>query len=150
MSEPRDAEQRTVPPDGRPPEVQPAWRGDFPVDWPQDQYVGRRDFTKFMVLTSFAFVVGQICIGIANWFRSRRPKPPKEQIATLQQVQQLKPGEVKTFHYPSENDPCLLVRLPDGEKGEPRYAAYDQRCTHLSCGVIPDPKEPDKLFCPCH
>ena len=69
MLEPRDAEQRTVAPDGKPPEAQPSWRGDFPVDWPQDQYVGRREFTKFMVLTSFAFVVGQICIGIGNWFR---------------------------------------------------------------------------------
>src|SRR5207302_11462091 len=113
MLEPRDAEQRTVAPDGRPPEVQPSWRGDFPVDWPQDQYVGRREFTKFMVLTSFAFVVGQICIGIDNWFRSRRPKPPKEQIATPQLVKELKPDVAKTFHYSSKNDPCLLVRLPD-------------------------------------
>ena len=149
MLEPRDAEQRTVAPDGKPPESQPSWRGDFPVDWPQDQYVGRRDFTKFMVLTSFAFVVGQICIGIGNWFRSRRPKPEAQKVATLRQVQDLKPGEVQQFHYPGENDPCLLVRLADdGQK--PRFVAYDQRCTHLSCGVIPDPHEPDKLFCPCH
>jgi Rieske Fe-S protein len=138
-----------VAPDGRPPEAQPAWRGDFPVDWPQDQYVGRREFTKFMVLTSFAFVIGQICIGIGNWFRSRRPKPDAQKVATLREIKELEPGKVKTFHYPSENDPCLLVRLAD-DAGKPRWAAYDQRCTHLSCGVIPDPKEPDKLFCPCH
>src|SRR5947209_7964652 len=149
MIEQRDAEQRTAAPDGRPPEVQPPWRSDFPVDWPQDQYVGRREFTKFMVLTSFAFVIGQICIGIGNWFRSRRPKPEPQKVATLQEVKELEPGKVKTFHYPSENDPCLLVRLAD-DAGRPRYVAYDQRCTHLSCGVIPDPKEPDKLFCPCH
>ena len=161
MLEPRDAEQRTVAPDGRPPEAQPSWRGDFPVDWPQDQYVGRREFTKFMVLTSFAFVVGQICIGIGNWFRSRRPKPDakpvvtpengQEVTVTLDKVRQMKPGEVKTFHYPEENDPCLLVRLAGEEGGKPRCAAYDQRCTHLSCDVIPDPHEPqEKLFCPCH
>src|SRR5579875_3286117 len=31
----------------------PAWRQDFPIDWPQDHYVARRDFTKFLVLTAF-------------------------------------------------------------------------------------------------
>ena len=55
----RDAEQVTVAPDGRPMEQQPAWRTDFPIDWPQDHYVERRDFMKFMVLTSLAFTVGQ-------------------------------------------------------------------------------------------
>ena len=55
---PRDAEQITVPPDGRPLEAQPAWRQDFPIDWPQDAYVERRDFVKFLVLTSLAFTVG--------------------------------------------------------------------------------------------
>src|SRR3954447_21047700 len=100
MLEPRDAEQRTVAPDGRPPEAQPAWRGDFPVDWPQDQYVARRDFTKFMVLTSFAFVVGQICIGIQNWFRSRRPRPAERKVASLEQVRRMPAGEAMPFNYP--------------------------------------------------
>src|SRR5205823_4088402 len=44
-------ESITVPPDGKPDDQQPAWRRDFPIDWPQDHYVSRRDFTKFMVLT---------------------------------------------------------------------------------------------------
>ena len=29
-------EQITIAPDFRPAEVQPAWRQDFPIDWPQD------------------------------------------------------------------------------------------------------------------
>ncbi len=149
MIEPRDTEQRTVPPDGKLPEEQPAWRSDFPVDWPQDQYVGRRDFTKFMVLTSFAFFLGQLWIGISNWFRRRRPALEPRKVATLEQVKELEPGQALTFHYPTEDDPCLLVRLPD-QGGACRYAAYDQRCTHLSCGVIPDPHAPDQLLCPCH
>jgi len=149
MIDPRDAEQRTVAPDSRPAEQQPAWRGDFPIDWPQDQYVSRREFTKFMVLTSFAFVLGQIWIGIQNWFNRRRPKPAAKKVATLKQVRELNPGAALPFRYPSDEDPCLLLRLPD-DAGQVRYAAYDQRCTHLSCGVIPDPHAPDKLFCPCH
>jgi Rieske Fe-S protein len=149
MIDPRDAEERTVAPDGRPAEQQPGWRGDFPIDWPQDQYVARRDFTKFMVLTSFAFVLGQIWIGVRNWFRSRRASPAAKKVATLKQVRELAPGEALPFRYPGEDEPCLLLRLPD-DGGKPRYVAYDQRCTHLSCGVIPAPGAPDRLFCPCH
>jgi hypothetical protein len=58
-----DSEMITRPPDGRPMEDQPQWRQDFPVDWPQDTYVARRDFAKFMVLTSAAFTIGQLWIG---------------------------------------------------------------------------------------
>jgi hypothetical protein len=68
----RDPEQVTRPPDGRPIEVQPAWRTDFPIDWPQDAYIERRDFMKFMVLTSAALVVGQFWIAGQNWWRRRR------------------------------------------------------------------------------
>ena len=46
-------------PDGRPAEAQPQWRKDFPVDWPADQYLTRREFTKFLVLISAAATAGQ-------------------------------------------------------------------------------------------
>src|SRR5204862_4908509 len=97
MLEPRDAEQRTVAPDGRPPEEQPAWRGDFPIDWPQDQYVGRRDFTKFMVLTSLAFVAGQVWIGIQNWLRRGRGQLPlpAQLIARLDDIKNMPVGDVR-------------------------------------------------------
>ena len=48
----RERESITTAPDRSPEEQQPAWREDFPIDWPQDQYVERRDFMKFLVLTS--------------------------------------------------------------------------------------------------
>ena len=48
-------EQITIAPDLNKADEQPAWRQDFPIDWPQDQYVERRDFMKFLVLTSAAF-----------------------------------------------------------------------------------------------
>jgi Rieske Fe-S protein len=144
MSE-RDPEQRTVGPDGQPLDEQPAWRRDFPIDWPQDSYVGRRDFTKFLVLTSFAFVVGQICIGIRNWIRHRQGEPSRQQIATLDQISV---GGTLSFHYPEHHDNCLLLRPKEGP-----LLAYDQRCTHLSCGVIPewsDQLQDCRLDCPCH
>jgi Rieske Fe-S protein len=134
-------DQITLPPDGRPPEVQPQWRKDFPIDWPQDQYVARRDFAKFMVLTSFAFVVGQIWIGVQNFFRRRRGAPPIRQIATMQDIAV---GSTIVFNYPGEHDPCLLVRT-----GEQTLVAYSQSCTHLACAVVPRFDE-QRIHCPCH
>ncbi len=140
LSEP-DPELHTVPPDRRSMDDQPQWRSDFPVDWPQDQYVARRDFTKFLCLTSFAFVVGQFTIAIQNWIRRRRGKPPIAQVAELSKIAV---GQAVVFHYPNETEPCLLLRT-----GEDTLLAYSQKCTHLACAVVPD-KEPGRLLCPCH
>src|SRR3954466_14979955 len=79
----RESEQITVAPDGRPMAEQPAWRTDFPIDWPQDHYVERRDFMKFMVLTSLAFTVGQFWIAGQNWWRRRRGEPEIAAVAAL-------------------------------------------------------------------
>lgn len=134
-------EQITLPPDGRPIEDQPAWRQDFPIDWPQDQYVERRDFMKFMVLTSFAFTVGQFWIGAQNWWRTRHGLLATRRIASLDS---LPIGGSLVFEYPGEHDPCVLVRLADAE-----VVAYGQKCTHLSCAVVPKPEQ-GVLHCPCH
>ena len=134
-------EELTVAPDGRPLAEQPQWRHDFPIDWPQDQYVSRRDFTKFMVLTSFAFVVGQVWIMAQSILRRRQPPPPGQRIMALAN---LPVGGAKAFTYPQEQDTCLLVRLD-----ETTLVAYDQRCTHLSCAVIPQPEQ-KRFLCPCH
>ena len=134
-------DQITLPPDGRPPGAQPAWRKDFPVDWPQDQYVARRDFSKFMVLTSFAFVVGQIWIGVQNYFRRRRGTPPIQRITAVAEVPV---GGAITFNYPGPHDPCLLIR-PQADV----LLAYSQSCTHLSCAVVPR-VELGSIHCPCH
>lgn len=134
-------EQITIPPDGKSPGEQPKWRRDFPVDWPEDHYVARRDFTKFMVLTSFAFVVGQAWIVVQNFLRQRRGELPMRQIA---QLNQLAVGQSLTFDYPAEHDSCILVRT-----GENNFVAFSQKCTHLSCAVVPE-LEKKRFLCPCH
>ena len=146
-----DAETVTRPPDWRSMDVQPAWRKDFPIDWPQDHYVARRDFAKFMVLTSLAFFVGQVWIGVQNWWRRAAGRPPIRKVASLRD---LTIGEVLVFGYPHEKDKCLLIRVGEGPEG---LLAYSQKCTHLSCAVIPH-VEVDQLtgqvngqiVCPCH
>lgn len=136
-----DSERITTPPDGRPMEEQPKWRRDFPIDWPEDEYVSRRDLVKFMLLTSAAFVSGQFWIVLQNLFGGGEEPPPAQAIAT---VDELPVGGAKTFEYPEGSTSRLLVRL-----GEDEFAAYDQQCTHLLCPVLPELKE-GKLHCPCH
>jgi nitrite reductase/ring-hydroxylating ferredoxin subunit len=137
----RDPEMITRPPDGRPLHYQPQWRKDFPIDWPQDNYVARRDFAKFMVITSFAFAIGQIWIGLQNAWRRHRGTPPVQKIASLSS---LPVGGTLVFRYPGEHDTCILIR-PSADK----LLAYSQKCTHLSCAVIPDVTK-GVIRCPCH
>jgi Rieske Fe-S protein len=136
-----EREQITIAPDFAPAALQPAWRQDFPVDWPQDLYVERRDFMKFMVLTSAAFTVGQLWIGAQNWWRKRTGEAPIQRVVS---VDGLAVGGALVFTYPNEHDLCLLVRLSASE-----FVAFSQKCTHLSCAVIPRPSE-GSLYCPCH
>lgn len=139
ISLPQAPKQET--PDGLPPEAQPKWRRDFPIDWPQDHYVARRDFTKFLVLTSLAFAVGQVWIAAQNALRRRRGEPP---IARIMGLDEIGVGEARSFNYPGEHDSCILVRT-----GEETFVAYDNKCTHLLCPVLPD-VQAGRLKCPCH
>ena len=136
-----DSESLSAAPDGRPAAEQPKWRRDFPIDLPLDVYVARRDFTKFLILTSLAFTAGQFWIGVQNFFRKRRGEPALLRVAT---VDELPVGGAKTFAYPEAHDRCLLVRLEEN-----KFVAFSQACTHLSCAVVPEPQ--NKCFrCPCH
>jgi Rieske Fe-S protein len=137
----QDPEDVTRAPDERPMHEQPRWRRDFAIDWPEDNYVARRDFAKFLVLTSGAFVVGQAWIAAQSLIRSRRPPPGRMRIATLSA---LPLGSATMFAYPSAHDPCLLIRTRDD-----KLLAYSQKCTHLSCAVVPKLDE-GILHCPCH
>lgn len=134
-------EQLSTTPDGRPMEEQPKWRRDFPIDWPQDDFVARRDFTKFMVLTSFALLVGQGWILAQNFMRRREGRPEIRRIASLASIPV---GNAVVFDYPEPHDTCILVRT-----GEDRFVAYSQKCTHLACAVQPDLSK-GQFVCPCH
>lgn len=135
----RDDGERTYP-DGLPLSQQPQWKRDFPTDVPADQSLARREFTKFLTLTSGAFVAGQCWI--AGMSSLREPESyPEVRIADEAAVP---PGGVVEFRYPNEHEPCLLIRLKDG-----RLVAYNQKCPHLACAVIPQ-LDLNQLKCPCH
>jgi nitrite reductase/ring-hydroxylating ferredoxin subunit len=136
-----DRGQITIAPDFAPPAAQPAWRSDFPIDWPQDQYVERRDFMKFMVLISSAFATGQLWIAVQNWRRKRSGQLPVRRIASVADVAV---GAALVFAYPEAYDQRVLVRISESE-----FVAFSQKCTHLSCAVLARPSE-QIFYCPCH
>jgi Rieske Fe-S protein len=127
-------------PDHLPFEEQPYWRQDFATDVPEDDLVARREFVKFLVLTSGAFVAGQCWIAGTSLTEHTGPYPEKKIIS----AESVKPNDVVQFRYPTAADPCVLIRTGDG-----KLLAYSQKCTHLSCAVIPEP-EKGIIFCPCH
>ncbi len=124
----------------RRPSSAPLWQDEFPVFTADERYVGRRQFTKFLTLTSFAMFAGNLWI-LARSFFHRVPVYPELAVAALNEVPV---GGVKTFAYPTANDPCILVRT-----GSDSYVAYSQKCTHLSCAVYYSQKQ-NRLACPCH
>lgn len=118
----------------------PLWREEVPIFSADERYVNRRQFAKFLVLTSLGMFVGNVWILVKSWF-TREPAWPLREVARIGEVPV---GGVKLFRYPGAEDPCILVR-----HGEDEYAAYSQKCTHLSCAVY-YAREKDRLECPCH
>lgn len=119
---------------------EPLWREEVSFRQAEERYVGRRQFGRFLLLTSAAMFAGNVWI----WLRSKTRKLaelPRRAIAT---VGSIPVGGVALFNYPGPNDPCLLIR-----RGEDDYVAFEQKCTHLSCAVVYAP-ERDRLECPCH
>ncbi|MFW6068688.1 MAG: ubiquinol-cytochrome c reductase iron-sulfur subunit [Chloroflexota bacterium] len=136
-----ERDQITVPPDGRSPEEQPRWRQDFPIDWPQDEYIARRDFVKFLLLTSLAFTTGQFWLLGSSLLRRREGPPPMP----ISGSDDLAVGESIVFRYPEQDGAArILIRMD-----EETFVAYEQQCTHLTCPVIPD-VDNSELHCPCH
>lgn len=122
--------------------AQPKWREDFPIHWEDDEYVTRREFTKFLGLTSFALFLGTAWIAV--WERLRHWRPAARPAQRIANNAELTVGEVKLFRYPTLQDPCILIRIaPD------RFVAYSQLCTHLACPVVYE-GEKEQLRCPCH
>jgi nitrite reductase/ring-hydroxylating ferredoxin subunit len=116
------------------------WKSDFPIDWEKDHYVTRREMVKFLTLGSAFLVMANGVMAIAG--RLARPGTfQRKSVALLSAMPQ---NTSVLFRYPTEEDPCILVRDKRDE-----LVAYSQVCTHLSCAVVHRADE-GVLFCPCH
>jgi Rieske Fe-S protein len=119
----------------------PAWRDEFSYLKSEEQYVSRRQFTKFLVLTSFGFFAGNLWILARSWWKRSASPPAGVRIA---RVDEIPVDGVRLFRFPTAEDPCILVR-----SGEDTFVAFSQKCTHLSCAVFYE-KAGKRLACPCH
>jgi Rieske Fe-S protein len=124
----------------RKPSSAPLWQDEFSVFTADERYVNRRQFSKFLTLTSFGMLIGNLWI-LARSVLHRSPAYPQLPVAA---ADELAVGGVKIFAYPTAEDACILVRT-----GGDSYAAYSQKCTHLSCAVYYS-REQNRLECPCH
>ncbi len=120
----------------------PLWQQDFPINRGEELNNSRRQFLKFLGLTSLAFFTGTFGVALKAMFESQRTEQlPEMRVAS---VSDLVEGASLNFRYPEEGYPAILVHLPGG-----KFVAYEQRCTHLLCPVLYE-HERKRLFCPCH
>jgi Rieske Fe-S protein len=119
---------------------EPLWRDEFSIETATDSYVTRRQFSKFLILTSLGMFVGNLWILIRSWLGTKTSFPAQ----TLGTVNDIDVGQVKLFAYPTPGDPCIMIRTAPDE-----FVAFSQKCTHLSCAVY-YAKEQNRLECPCH
>ena len=119
----------------------PLWREELSVFTSDERYVGRRQFAKFLVLGSLGMFAGNLWLLAKSLLGRPAARLPELPVGRLSE---LPVGGVKLFAYPGPEDRCLLVRY-----AEDGFAAYSQKCTHLSCAVY-YAHEGRQLVCPCH
>jgi len=123
----------------RRPSKEPLWREEFSIFTADERYVSRRQMTKFLTLTSLSMFAGNVWLLAKSILSRDHPSYPT---ITVAKTDEIPVGGVKLFEYAGEQ--CILVRIEDTS-----YAAYSQKCTHLSCAVYYE-KASKRLECPCH
>ena len=116
------------------------WREDFPVRWEADHYLTRRELAKFLTLGSMLLTGATGALAIAGHMVRAAQWPA----ARIPSAVALFPGTSLLFRYPTDADPCILIKTVRGE-----LKAYSQVCTHLSCAVRYE-ADTNTIACPCH
>lgn len=120
----------------------PLWQQDFPISREAELDNSRRQFLKFLGLTSLAFFTGTVGVALKAAFEQQRTTQlPELRIASINDIPE---GQSLNFKYPEGDYPAILLHLPGGA-----FVAYEQRCTHLLCPVLYE-GEKNRIFCPCH
>lgn len=118
----------------------PKWRVDFPFTADGEDAVTRREFARYLVLASGVFAAGSVGVALLTSLRPVNRGAPRAIVA----ASALPVGAAHLFRYPSDFDPAILVRFPNGD-----LHAFSQKCTHLGCVVTWNPAT-EQMLCPCH
>src|SRR3954463_8290929 len=99
--------------------TKPAWSEEFSVYAAEEAYIQRRQFTKFLVLTSFGMVAGQAWVWMKALGATARSALPEVVTVSASGVAA---GSVRFFTYPTPAEPCILIRRTNGE-----FTAFSQK-----------------------
>ncbi|MFF2875524.1 ubiquinol-cytochrome c reductase iron-sulfur subunit [Gottfriedia sp. NPDC057991] len=105
-----------------------------------DLKLNRRSFLKSVVGASMALGLATVPFS-AIALNNKKEDLNRQKIISLKDLP--KDSSIN-FHYPTVDEPAILVYTKDGN-----LKAYNNKCTHLQCPVFYD-KEESKLLCPCH
>lgn len=118
------------------------YQAEFPYERDEEAQVTRREFCGFLFLTSTTLFAGAAGFAAKSVYDARQSRTFPT--LSIDGASEMTPGSALNFHYPNEEESAILVRSRDGG-----YAAFGQKCTHLSCPVYYS-KQNDRLECPCH
>ncbi len=121
-----------------PAEPAPSWQADFPVRQPEEHRVSRRQFVKVCGCAAAAVGAGMLLKDRIN------PIPTPTEPKLVGPAAEIPVGGSRLFRYPTEDHPCILVRLSEND-----WSAYSQSCTHLQCPVHYQHAK-RQFYCPCH
>ena len=98
----------------------------------------RRRFSRVFTIGGLIAVAG----GLALYFRARVSGSFVPRVVAGND--DIPVGGSKIFAYPTDVEPCILLRPSPDE-----YLAYSRICTHASCPVFYN-SAANRLDCPCH
>lgn len=113
---------------------------ELSLDSLDDVVASRRGFLTFLLAGSVALFLATVPFA-RRFVRRKEELFPK---VALGRIADVPLGGARPFVYPGQDNPALLVHLPNGE-----WRAYEGTCTHLSCVVYWDAAS-ERLICPCH
>ncbi|WP_236692677.1 Rieske 2Fe-2S domain-containing protein [Aneurinibacillus tyrosinisolvens] len=94
-----------------------------------------------MVLAGITMSAATLPFSAGTLMGKTKEAMPRVKIIDLKDLPK---GESFVFNYPDDSQPAVLVHMKNGQ-----LKAYNNKCTHLQCGVFWSSEE-EKLVCPCH